>query len=96
MYAHVNLWRLSEAGRSDDDQAAGEIATLLGGQPGFRSYTLVRTGEREVAVITVFDSQAELEQAIDAIGQQVHQRLGALVENPPERRAGEVVYQLTV
>ena len=96
MYAHVNIWRLSQAGQTDDDQAAGEIATLLGGQPGFRSYTLVRTGEREVVVVTVFDSEAQLERAVEEIGQQVHQRIGSLVEGSPERRDGEVVYQLTV
>ena len=54
MYAHVNISRLSGAGATSDDTAARELAGRLPSQPGFRSYTLVRTGEREVVAITVF------------------------------------------
>ena len=50
MHAHVNIWRLNEAGASADDAIARAVAGRLAAQPGFRSYTLVRTGEREVVL----------------------------------------------
>ena len=43
MYAHVNIWQLNEPGSSTDDTAAREIGTQVSQQPGFDSYTVVRT-----------------------------------------------------
>ena len=43
IYAHVNIWQLNEPGSSTDDTAAREIGTQVSQQPGFDSYTVVRT-----------------------------------------------------
>jgi hypothetical protein len=91
-YAHVNIWHLNEAGASPDDTAAHEIGAALSGRPGFRSYTLVRTGQQEVVAVSVFDSQEQLEEAMHAIAPLVHKRVTPLATGGPERRQGEVLY----
>lgn len=91
-YAHVNVWRLNEAGASWDDTAAREMAAALSAQPGFRSYALIRTHEWEVVAVTIFDSQADLEAALRAVRATVDALVKPLTERPPERRAGVVVY----
>jgi hypothetical protein len=92
MYAHVNIWRLAEAGASTDDTASREIGTELSKQPGFRSYTLVRSGQREVVAVTVFDDRDQLERAMTAVADFVRERVSDLVEGEPDRRSGDVLY----
>jgi hypothetical protein len=91
-YAHVNVWRLNEAGASWDDMAAREIAERLAAQPGFRSYALIRTHEWEVVAVTIFDSQDQLESALHAVEDIVKTLVKPLTEQPPERRAGVVLH----
>jgi len=93
MHAHINVWRLNERGGSTDDTAAREIGTQLSRQPGFQSYTVVRTAEREVVVITVFETREELEAAVHAVAAFARERLAPLQAAEPERRAGDVLYQ---
>jgi heme-degrading monooxygenase HmoA len=92
MYAHVNIWRLNEQGGTTDDTAAREIGAALSKQPGFRSYTLVRTGEREVVAIILFDTADHLDAATGALADFVRARVGPLAAGAPERRRGDVVY----
>jgi hypothetical protein len=92
MYAHVNIWRLAEAGASTDDTASREIGTELSKQQGFRSYTLVRSGQREVVAITIFDDREHLERAMSSVAPFVRERVSRLVEGEPERRSGDVLY----
>jgi hypothetical protein len=91
MYAHVNIWRMNGAG-SYDDTAAREVAARLGKQPGFRSYTLIRTGQREVAVVTLFDSEEQLHSALESVADFVKERILPLAADLPERRRGQVLY----
>jgi heme-degrading monooxygenase HmoA len=94
VYAHVNIWHLNEAGESTSTAAAHTIANRLREQPGFRSYAFIRTGPREVVVVTIFETQAQLEDAIAAVAQVAHQRISPLAAGAPERRQGEVAYYL--
>ena len=80
-------------GGSTDDTAAREIGTQLSQKPGFQSYTVVRTAEDEVVVMTVFDTREQLEAAVHALAEFVHQRVAPLQAGEPERRAGDVLYQ---
>ena len=91
MYAHVNVWRLTDEGAAWKDDAARAIGAALQAQPGFCSYTLVRTGEWEVVVITVFASRAELDAALTAVAPLVRQRVTPLAEGVLERREGSVL-----
>jgi len=92
MYADVNIWHLNEPGSSTDDTAAREIGTQLSQLPGFNSYTVVRTAEREVVVMTVFETSDELEAAMHAVAEFARLRLALLQEGEPERRRGDVLY----
>jgi heme-degrading monooxygenase HmoA len=92
MYAHVNVWRLKPGGASSDDAIAHEVAANLRVRPGFRAYTLVRTGEREVVAVTVFDSDAQLREATEQAAAVVQRLVLPLAEGEPERRRGEVLF----
>ncbi|HYW87874.1 MAG TPA: hypothetical protein VFB50_08900 [Chloroflexota bacterium] len=94
MYAHVNIWRLNERGSTtnNDDTAAREIGTQLSRQPGFKSYTVVRTADSEVVVVTLFDTQTQLEAAVHSVAELARQRIAPLQNGQPERRAGEVLH----
>ena len=94
MYAHVNIWRLNEAGESSSTGAARMVAERLRDQPGFRSYALIRTGPREVVAVTVFETQAQLAAALPAVADVVDARVAPLAAGEPERREGEVAYYL--
>ena len=94
MYAHVNVWRLTDEGAAWQDDVANTIGAALETQPGFCSYTLVRSGEWEVVAITMFASRAELDAAIAAVTPLVRQRVTPLAEGVLERRQGGVLYHL--
>jgi hypothetical protein len=95
MYAHVNFWYLADAGATSDNSAARAVAAALREQPGFRAYTLIRTGGVQFIAVTVFDSQFELEAAMDAVAPVVRERVIPLATEKPERHGGEVLYHLT-
>jgi len=94
MYAHVNVWRLTDEGAQWRHDAASIVGAALQSQPGFRSYTLVRTGEWEVVVITVFASQTELEAAIAVVTPLVRETVAPLTEGVIERRQGAVLVHI--
>jgi len=93
MYAHVNIWQLNEQGSSTDDTAAREIGTELSRQPGFDSYTVIRSDEREIVVMTLFETRDELESAMHALADFARQRLAPLQAGEPQRRRGDVLYR---
>ena len=94
MFAHVNVWRLTDRGAEWKDDAGRVIGAALREQPGFRSYTLVRTGEWELVVITVFETQAQLDGAVDAVAPLVRQLVAPVADDVVERRQGAVLFHL--
>jgi heme-degrading monooxygenase HmoA len=92
MHAHINIWHTSEAGESSSDRTSREVADRLREQPGFHAYTLVRTGDREVVAITLFETAAQLHSAIEAISDITQRNIQNLSEGKPESRAGDVIY----
>jgi hypothetical protein len=94
MIAHVNIWTMNENGATSNNQSAVEVGERLRQQPGFVSYTLVRTGEREFIAITVFESEPQMRAAHEAVGDFVRDRVRPLAEGDPERRQGEVLYHV--
>jgi hypothetical protein len=97
-YAHVNFWYLTDAGATSDNSAARAVAAALREQPGFRMYMLIRTGTGGVQfiVVSVFDSQPELEAATDAVAPIIREHVTPLATEKPERHGGEVLYYLAV
>jgi hypothetical protein len=96
MYAHVNVWRLTDRGAAWNDDAVRTVAAALQVQPGFRTYTLVRSGEWEVVAITVFDSKADLDAALATIAPLVREAVTPLAEGVLERRAGTVLFHVAI
>jgi heme-degrading monooxygenase HmoA len=94
-YARVNIWNLNEVGAAWDDTAARIIAAELERQPGFRSYTLVRTGEWEVVAVTVFDSEGELRAAIESIAEFARRHVVPVAEPGSDRHEGTVLCHVT-
>lgn len=94
MHAHIGIWKLNDAGTSSSDAMAREIGELFQQQGGFHSYSLVRTDEQEVVAITMFETSAQLHDALQALDSAVRQNLRNLSGGDPERRAGDVVYHI--
>lgn len=91
-YAHVNVWRLGGDDDPWDTTAADAIGESLRTQPGFRSYTVIRTGEHEVVAVTVFDSESQLRAGLDAVADLVRDRVRPLAAARPERREGPILH----
>jgi hypothetical protein len=51
----------------------------------------VNVGSGEIAIVSVFEDQAGSEESIRAAADWIRQNLAALLPNPPEITAGEVV-----
>ena len=96
MYAQVTVWRLNEAGDSPSNAASREVAEALRAEPGFRSYTLARTGTHEVTSVLLFEEEEQLDAALAKIRSVVHEHVAPLTAGDPERRRGEVVYHVSV
>lgn len=94
MHAHIGIWKLNDAGTSSSDALAREIGELFQQQGGFHSYSLVRTDEHEVVAITIFETSAQLHDALQALDNTIRQNLRNLSDGEPERRAGDVIYHL--
>lgn len=91
MHAHINIWKMTEAGESSSDTVARAIAEQLQAQPGFHAYTLVRTAPDEVVAITLFETRAQLHDALAALDTQARENLQQLAAGAPERREGDVI-----
>lgn len=91
MHAHINVWKISNAGDSRADTIASEIAQTLRGQPGFHAYTLVRTDDNEVVAMTMFETSAQLHAAFEALDEQTRAGMQHTTSGKPEHRAGEVI-----
>jgi heme-degrading monooxygenase HmoA len=92
MHAHINIWQMNEAGQSSSDSIAREVAQRLRSQPGFHAYTLVRTSDREVVAITLFETAAQLHTAIEAVSDLAQSNIHQVASGTPETRAGDVIY----
>jgi hypothetical protein len=94
MHAHVNIWHSTDAGESSSDESAKEVAAVLSQQGGFHSYTLVRSGEREFIAITLFETNAQLHAAMQAVEPVVRSRVDRLMDGHPQHHQGDVLFHL--
>jgi hypothetical protein len=96
MHAHVNIWKLNDAGTSSSDGISREIGESFSEQPGFHSYTLIRTGEREVVAVTMFETSAQLHDALQYLNSKVLENMHHVADGKPVRRDGDVVFHIDV
>ncbi len=57
------------------------------------AYYVVDAGAGEIATVSVFEDQAGAEESVRMAADFIRQNLAALLPNPPEITAGEVVAQ---
>jgi heme-degrading monooxygenase HmoA len=67
------------------------MARQLREQPGFHSYTLVRTDDLEVVAVTMFETAAQSHAAFEAVGSETRDNMHHTTSGQPEHRAGEVI-----
>jgi heme-degrading monooxygenase HmoA len=91
MHAHINIWRLTDAGASSNTNIARGVAARLREQPGFHSYSVVRTGERELIVITMFETDAQLHAALQEIDGRTLENIHHVTAGEPSHHVGDVI-----
>ena len=64
---------------------------LIKDAEGFLAYYVLNAGAGEIATVSVFEDQAGAEESIRMAADWVRQNLAALLPNPPEITAGEVI-----
>jgi hypothetical protein len=68
-----------------------EFIPIIKDADGFLAYYVVNVGAGEVATVSVFEDQVGAEESIRMAADWIRQNLAALLPNPPEITAGEVV-----
>jgi hypothetical protein len=93
MFASVAKFRLTRAlTASDVEMNERLLVPMLKDQHGYQGYFEVKAGERETIAITLWASQADAERGLEAIRPQLGQQFGAILDGPPERSFGDVLY----
>ena len=91
MYGSIVTWQFTSG---TYDQVSGEIrerfVPALTQQPGFRSLSIIKTGEDAVTSIIVYDSQEHAESSFPLMAAMVRERIGSQIAGM-QRSAGEVV-----
>jgi hypothetical protein len=81
-------------GPIDEVTRAGRALTaLLSQAPGFISYAVLDSGCAALTSISVFETQAELEQGNRMVARWVAEHLAVALPHPPRITSGEVILQ---
>src|SRR5687767_9204839 len=91
MDAHVKLWNLNSPCASYDDAAVRELVARLRQQPGFRSFTVLHTDQRELAAVAVFETTEQLARVASLLSRTV----APSAARSPDRRRGDVLLKTT-
>jgi heme-degrading monooxygenase HmoA len=91
-HVRVAVYRF-KAGAADEAIAKARAGLLPSyqGQPGFVAYGVVKTGEDAGVSISVWQTQAEAEAAVQTAGSWVQANIAALVETV-QNQVGELSY----
>ena len=92
MYANVVTMRY----KTSEDVAKGieklkPLADLLPSNPGFQSFVLFRTGEKETMNVVTFASEENARAARERMLPKVKEAVGSLLVSEPEARTSEVL-----
>lgn len=77
-------------------RALGEAVTLYQQSGGFHAFYSVRVSEREVMNISFWNSREDAERGFAAARPSMTALLGAIMEGPPERSSGDVIFTYQV
>ena len=92
---HATICRyMPIVGSIDEVMRAGRGLTwALGQAPGFVAYAVLDTGDGALASVSVFETQAELEDADHIAARWVAEHLATALPHPPHVSTGEVIIQ---
>ena len=91
MDAHVKLWNVNSPSAAYDDVAVRDLAARLRQQPGFRSFTVLHTDQRELAAVAVFETAEQLASVAPLLDCTV----APAAARSPDRRRGDVLLKAT-
>ncbi|MBV9358204.1 MAG: hypothetical protein JO023_22045 [Chloroflexi bacterium] len=91
---HATLGRYDRVSASPDEvvQVGRQLATVLSKAPGFISYALLNMGDGVLATVSIFETQAELEEADRLTAAWVAAHSTPLAR-PSEAVSGEILVQ---
>ena len=92
MYATIRRYKVDQAAVDLLVRRRGEVEGLIKTAPGFLAYYLVKTSDG-MASITVCEDESGTTESNRLAAGWVKENMAALVPNPPEITAGEVVVQ---
>jgi hypothetical protein len=91
MDAHVKLWNVNSPSAAYDDVEVCALAARLRQQPGFRSFTVLHTDQRELAAVVVFENSEQLARVASLLDCTV----APSAARSPDRRRGDVLLKST-
>ena len=89
MYAEIRKYSSNSVDEVIRKAQAGFVP-LISTHAGFKAYYILKEGEKTVATISIFETQAEARESNKLAADWVHQNLASLLPQPPEITEGEV------
>ena len=94
MHVAIRRYQMDPASFDEVNRQVNEgFIPIIKDADGFLAYYVVDAGAGEVATVSVFEDQAGAEESVRMAADFIRQNLAALLPNPPEITAGEVVAQ---
>ena len=94
MHVAIRRYQMDPASFDEVNRQVNEgFIPIIKDADGFLAYYVVDAGAGEIATVSVFDDQAGAEESVRMAADFIRQNLAALLPNPPEITAGEVVAQ---
>ena len=94
MHVAIRRYQMDPASFDEVNRQVNEgFIPIIKDADGFLAYYVVDAGTGEIATVSVFEDQAGAEESVRMAADFIRQNLAALLPNPPEITAGEVVAQ---
>jgi hypothetical protein len=94
MHVAIRRYQMDPASFDEVNRQVNEgFIPIIKDADGFLAYYVVDAGAGEIATVSVFEDQAGAEESVRMAADFIRQNLAALLPNPPEITAGEVVAQ---
>ncbi len=92
MHVAIRRYQMDPASFDEVNRQVNEgFIPIIKDADGFLAYYVVEAGAGEIATVGVFEDQAGAEESVRMAADFIRQNLAALLPNPPEITAGEVV-----
>jgi heme-degrading monooxygenase HmoA len=93
MHASIRRYEGVAEGHEELAQAVRRLASGLSQAPGFLSFVAVEAGSGVLAIVSLFEDRASLEEAERVAEALIAERMAALLPGPALVTAGEIIFQ---